>query len=502
MPASDRDRGASARIPVLFVIGTLDIGGAETQLVEMVRHLDRRFEPVVCCLAAPGPLAARLEEAGVPVITIGLRRPKRGYWRLLPAAVRMPFDLARFAQCVRRQRPLIVQGVAGAGKTTVALHRITWLLYTYQQTMSPENLMVIAPSPLFLNYICAVLPELGAENVLQTTFAGLAELLTGRKLPKLDDSGTLLKLLDLPEEERGPVERVARLKGSLAMKDCLQRWFAATGHPSARDPYFLYAASNAGSLLGLLGYPLLIEPRLALAEQQWVFAGAVTAYLVLVAVCAATVIGRRHDACATANDEKPPEPASPGSDPSLHLPPASAPTTRRIARWVLLAALPSSLYWFPTTVPGVVPLLTELAGGGTRTSAILFGEVYGSKVQSLAYGQAGTLGFVAFDAMADGRYLDVDEFAALCARHGVPTAPELYRGPFSVEAIRSGIIYGFASQVDGMVRRIREELGGSAATIATGGLAEHIVPFTTTIDHVDDLLTLHGLKLLHERNSG
>ena len=125
------------------------------------------------------------------------------------------------------QRPLIVQGVAGAGKTTVALHRITWLLYTYQQTMSPENLMVIAPSPLFLNYICAVLPELGAENVLQTTFAGLAELLTGRKLPKLDDSGTLLKLLDLPEEERGPVERVARLKGSLAMKDCLQRWFAA-----------------------------------------------------------------------------------------------------------------------------------------------------------------------------------------------------------------------------------------------------------------------------------
>jgi glycosyltransferase involved in cell wall biosynthesis len=111
MPASDRDRGASARIPVLFVIGTLDIGGAETQLVEMVRHLDRRFEPVVCCLAAPGPLAARLEEAGVPVITIGLRRPKRGYWRLLPAAVRMPFDLARFAQCVRRQRPLIVHGV-------------------------------------------------------------------------------------------------------------------------------------------------------------------------------------------------------------------------------------------------------------------------------------------------------------------------------------------------------------------------------------------------------
>ncbi len=125
------------------------------------------------------------------------------------------------------QRPLIVQGVAGAGKTTVALHRITWLLYTYQQTMSPENLMVIAPSPLFLNYICAVLPELGAENVLQTTFPGLGELLTGRKLPKVDDSGTLLRLLDLPEDEREPVVRVARLKGSLLMKECVNRWFAA-----------------------------------------------------------------------------------------------------------------------------------------------------------------------------------------------------------------------------------------------------------------------------------
>ena len=40
----------------------------------------------------------------------------------------------------------------------------------------------------------------------------------------------------------------------------LQRWFAATRHSTARDPYFLYAASNAGSLLGLLGYPFLIEP--------------------------------------------------------------------------------------------------------------------------------------------------------------------------------------------------------------------------------------------------
>jgi type III pantothenate kinase len=79
--------------------------------------------------------------------------------------------------------------------------------------------------------------------------------------------------------------------------------------------------------------------------------------------------------------------------------------------------------------------------------------------------------------------------------------PRAAIGKGTVEAIRSGIIYGFAAQVDGLVTRIRGELGGSAATIATGGLAAHIVPFTTTIDHVDDLLTLQGLKLLHERSS-
>ena len=79
-------------------------------------------------------------------------------------------------------------------------------------------------------------------------------------------------------------------------------------------------------------------------------------------------------------------------------------------------------------------------------------------------------------------------------------APRSTIGKGTVDAIRSGIIYGFAAQVDGIVRRIRDELGQEAPTIATGGLARHIVPFTTTIGGVDDLLTLAGLKLLYEYN--
>jgi len=67
-------------------------------------------------------------------------------------------------------------------------------------------------------------------------------------------------------------------------------------------------------------------------------------------------------------------------------------------------------------------------------------------------------------------------------------------------AIRSGIVYGFAGQVDGIVGRIREELDADATAIATGGLASTISPFCEEIDEVDDLLTLTGLRIVWERN--
>jgi type III pantothenate kinase len=78
--------------------------------------------------------------------------------------------------------------------------------------------------------------------------------------------------------------------------------------------------------------------------------------------------------------------------------------------------------------------------------------------------------------------------------------PRSLIGKSTVDAIRSGVVFGFAGQVDAIVRRLRGELGEEAQAIATGGHAEIIVPHTETIDHVDDLLTLTGLRLIHERN--
>jgi type III pantothenate kinase len=79
------------------------------------------------------------------------------------------------------------------------------------------------------------------------------------------------------------------------------------------------------------------------------------------------------------------------------------------------------------------------------------------------------------------------------------TEPESAIGRSSSAAIQSGVVFGFAGLIDGVARRIEKELG-EARFLATGGLASVIVPFTETIDEVEDLLTLKGLRLIYDRN--
>ncbi len=119
-------------------------------------------------------------------------------------------------------KPLIVQGVAGSGKTTIALHRIAWLLYAYQETLSPASMMIVAPNPLFLDYISAVLPDLGVQQVQQTTFLNLCRMCLGKQMVKVRWENRLEDQLRMTGAERAALGTVLRIKGSLRYKKALE----------------------------------------------------------------------------------------------------------------------------------------------------------------------------------------------------------------------------------------------------------------------------------------
>lgn len=127
----------------------------------------------------------------------------------------------------------------------------------------------------------------------------------------------------------------------------LQRWFASTGHKSAKDPYFLYGASNLGSVLAMLAYPMLLEPKLPLAEQSWVWTAGFLALAVLIATCGWFVwkSPMTPQLGATGSGAKRPVAA-----------PAPPITWPQRLRWLALAFVPSSLMLGVTTY-----LVTDIA---------------------------------------------------------------------------------------------------------------------------------------------
>jgi len=91
-------------------------------------------------------------------------------------------------------------------------------------------------------------------------------------------------------------------------------------------------------------------------------------------------------------------------------------------------------YWYPHTLPEVTALLADLRKTGYE-QAVLYGEVYGRGIQAYTYGQ-NTIAFRAFDLMVEGKFVDHDEFSALCRLHGVDVVPIVFRGAFSLATIK------------------------------------------------------------------
>lgn len=121
-------------------------------------------------------------------------------------------------------KALIVQGVAGSGKTTIALHRIAYLIYNCEKEFDPENFMIIAPTKFFLNYISNVLPDLGVENVKQYTFEDLAYEIIGKKLKISDSNEKLVTIVnkEFDEINNGDIETIineSKFKSSIEFKN-------------------------------------------------------------------------------------------------------------------------------------------------------------------------------------------------------------------------------------------------------------------------------------------
>jgi len=146
-------------------------------------------------------------------------------------------------------------------------------------------------------------------------------------------------------------------------------------------------------------------------------------------------------------------------------------------------------------------------GADRIANAVAAHEIYGGPVIVVDFGTATTFDAVAEDgtylggAIAPGVETSVEALVAKTAqlRRVQYSKPSSVIGTSTVESLQSGIVFGFAGQVDGIVVRMKEEIGGSVKVVATGGLAEIVGAESRTIEEIDPLLTLKGLQIIYSR---
>ncbi len=120
---------------------------------------------------------------------------------------------------------VIVQGVAGSGKTSAAMQRVAYLLYKYRNIITSENIMLFSPNPLFNSYVATVLPELGEENMQQATFQEYLSTRFGSDY-QLEDSFEQMEFLLEAEKNESYFDRIEsiRFKASLEFKELLDQY--------------------------------------------------------------------------------------------------------------------------------------------------------------------------------------------------------------------------------------------------------------------------------------
>ena len=129
---------------------------------------------------------------------------------------------------------LIIQGAAGSGKTSIALHRIAYLLYKFKDAIRSEDILIISPNKVFAHYISHVLPELGEEMIKETTMEALAEQLLGHKVRFQSFAEQVAAVIEDPD---GPVADRIRFKSTPAFLSKLEAFaqFVRQHNLTAKD---------------------------------------------------------------------------------------------------------------------------------------------------------------------------------------------------------------------------------------------------------------------------
>lgn len=150
-----------------------------------------------------------------------------------------------------RSRMLVVQGAAGSGKTSAALQRVAYLLYKYREVLQADQMLLFSPNPLFNSYVSTVLPELGEENMQQTTFQMYLEHRLGQEFELEDVFSQTESLLNAPEGPEAATRRAGiTYKSSVAFLDVIRRYVNLLEHE------------------GMLFKPLVFQGRAVVSKEE------------------------------------------------------------------------------------------------------------------------------------------------------------------------------------------------------------------------------------------
>lgn len=119
-------------------------------------------------------------------------------------------------------RNLIIQGVAGSGKTSIAMHKVAYLLYNYRKIYNSSNILILAPNELFLDYISDILPSLGEKNIRQMTFVKFAQWVMDKNINLVNSSFESFEKIMHKNDLK--TTALSRFKGSLAYKKVLDKY--------------------------------------------------------------------------------------------------------------------------------------------------------------------------------------------------------------------------------------------------------------------------------------